>query len=554
VVRLNLERGMITLDRLAGRISQMARHVIESLSGRNPMGRLLVLTLILVATALSAAAPAAAQDDADVQNRLIELAQQRPSIAGPLNGQLPTALGMVHTQAARVEVRDFYATATFTNPDSEEELPWDVGISFRRTPIDGLAFILDSSGIWSFEQGMQSIIASGPIASLATGPGEINVIDLVAIGGEGYVAVNGQYVATLDLSVGGARGDIAVGVAYLAKNQRPDNFTLYDGFEIWSLDRSTQAPGTEPADVVMSGLMAQATASAVDAGPFSGELLLEEDEIDYSTANVHVRDFYAHAVFTNPYPASEHPWDIGFGFRDPDTRVQRALRLVIGSDGAWFLSLGPNPYQVSGQGAQLQTGAGERNEVDLVASGDTGYLSVNGAFVAAIDLSASDIPGEVWVSSGFFAENTLVGETTEYTEFRVWFLQPAEPSEETAEVVVWGNGEVLFDLRGEGGSGVSGLVSVAANGAQTTVEVGVVGTTEQAQVGIYTGTCGNFAPPPAYALEPVLATTLSSVTTLDAGFETLTDGAHLVAISASEDEGGAVLACNEIPSQAAATG
>jgi hypothetical protein len=91
---------------------------------------------------------------------------------------------------------------------------------------------------------------------------------------------------------------------------------------------------------------------------------------------------------------------------------------------------------------------------------------------------------------------------------------------------------------------------VAANGAQTTVEVGVVGTTEQAQVGIYTGTCGNFAPPPAYALEPVLATTLSSVTTLDAGFETLTDGAHLVAISASEDEGGAVLACNEIPSQA----
>ena len=96
---------------------------------------------------------------------------------------------------------------------------------------------------------------------------------------------------------------------------------------------------------------------------------------------------------------------------------------------------------------------------------------------------------------------------------------------------------------------------MAANGGQTTVEVGVVGTTEQAQVGIYTGTCGNFAPPPAYALEPVLTTTMASVTTLDAGFETLTDGGHVLVIRASEDEGGAVLACNEIPSQtAAATG
>jgi hypothetical protein len=147
------------------------------------MGRLLVLIMILVATALPAAAPAVAQDDADVQNRLIELAQQRPSIAGPFSGQLPTGLGTVHLQAARVEVRDFYATATFTTPDSEEEFPWDVGITFRRTAIDGLAFILDSSGTWSFE---------------------LNAIDLVAIGSEGYFAVNGQYVATLDLSVGGA--------------------------------------------------------------------------------------------------------------------------------------------------------------------------------------------------------------------------------------------------------------------------------------------------------------------------------------------------------------
>ena len=118
------------------------------------MGRLLVLIMFLLATALAAAAPAAAQDDADVQNRLIELAQQRPSIAGPLSGQLPTGLGTVHLQAARVEVRDFYATATFTTPDSEEELPWDVGITFRRTDIEG------STALWERDQlAMASAVA-----------------------------------------------------------------------------------------------------------------------------------------------------------------------------------------------------------------------------------------------------------------------------------------------------------------------------------------------------------------------------------------------------------
>jgi hypothetical protein len=98
-----------------------------------------------------------------------------------------------------------------------------------------------------------------------------------------------------------------------------------------------------------------------------------EETIDYFTANVHLRDFSAHAVFTNPYPAAEHPWDIGIGFRDRDTRVQRDLRLVISSDGDWFLSQGPDPYRVSGQGAHGETGAGGRNEIDFVATGDTGY-------------------------------------------------------------------------------------------------------------------------------------------------------------------------------------
>ena len=424
------------------------------------MRRLLVLVMILVAMVVPGMAPAAAQSDTEVLDRLMGLALQRPSIAGPLRGELPTGLNAIRRQSARVEVRDFYVAATFSNPDLAEESPWDVGISFRSTDIDESKLIIDSDGTWSLKEGMQPVVASGPVPSLATGPGEINHIDLVAIGSEGYFAVNGAYVATLDLSSQAASGDIAVGTDYLADNQRNGELTAYDGFEVWSLDRASQAPGSDPGAETLRTLMAEATASAGDTWPFSGDLLLEEDTIDYSVANVYLRDFYTHAVFTNPYPAAEHPWDIGVGFRD--LGVGRALRLVISSKGEWFLSQGTDPFRAAGQGAQVDTESGGRNELDLAVNGDTGYLAVNGEYVATLDLSASDARGDIWVSSGFFAENTRAGATTEFADFRVWSLQPAELESEPAEIVVWGNGEVIFDLPQEDESGVSGLVSVIA--------------------------------------------------------------------------------------------
>jgi hypothetical protein len=54
----------------------------------------------------------------------------------------------------------------------------------------------------------------------------------------------------------------------------------------------------------------------------------------------------------------------------------------------------------------------------------------------------------------------------------------------------------------------------------------------------------------AYDLEPVQSETISSVTTLKIGFDALTDGGHAIAIRASADDGGAVLACSEIPNRA----
>lgn len=509
--------------------------------------RLLRLFTFFLMMTLLAAAPATAQGDGDALTLLINFALQQPSIAGPLRGELPIGLGASHLQAARVEVRDFYARATFSNPDSTREQPWDMGISFRQTGIDGgLKLIIESDGTWSFKAGMQPIVASGPVQNLGTGPGTTTYIDLVALGSEGYFAVNGEYVATLDLSAREATGDIAVGAAYFAQDRRKRERIAYEGFEVWSLDRTSSAPGIEPNAEMLRALMAEATATAGDAGPFSGDLLLEEDTLNFSAANVFLRDFYAHAVFTNPYSASEFPWDIGVGFRD---RGGTDVRLVVNSDGEWFLSQSTEPFRASGQGAQINPGASDRNELDLVVSGDTGYFAVNGEYVATLDLSVNDGRGDVWIGSGFFAESTRAGATTGYTDFRVWSLDAPAPAGDAAGLVVWGDGEVIFGLPARGGSGITALASVVANGDETIVEVRLAGTTEDHALDVVAGTCDDLEPIPSYELEPVDRQTMTSVTTVGADFEELTSGGYAIAVRGGTEAAEAVRACNEIPAR-----
>jgi len=64
---------------------------------------------------------------------------------------------------------------------------------------------------------MQPIIPCVQVGNLAIGPGKINAIDLLAINIKGYVAVNGQYVATLDLLASDARGNSAVAPPFLPR-------------------------------------------------------------------------------------------------------------------------------------------------------------------------------------------------------------------------------------------------------------------------------------------------------------------------------------------------
>ncbi|HYO28976.1 MAG TPA: hypothetical protein VER37_00225, partial [Thermomicrobiales bacterium] len=178
--------------------------------------------------------------------------------------------------------------------------------------------------------------------------------------------------------------------------------------------------GEQEPDSVLSAALREAAAGSPVAGPLTGSLSLAPGALETLSAGVDLVDFATRADFTNPYPATDHPFDIGFGFRQEGGDAY--LRLVVDSDGVWYLKEGLGPPIASGRLGGLRSGAGETNTVELIARGGAGGFAVNGVFVADLDLSARTGRGDVFAGSGFFAEDARAGFATDVSGFAVWPL------------------------------------------------------------------------------------------------------------------------------------
>jgi hypothetical protein len=508
------------------------------------MHRSLVAALLFLAMLLPSAPLAVAQDDdpfADFDFQFLKAAaRENPSIAGPSSGELPIEIGTTHIEPAAVDVRDFYARAQFFNPYAARRHLFDIGFAFRRSGEgEDFRLVIDSAGAWFFKQAQQPNIASGHLAGFEERAGSINEIELVASGDVGYFAVNGDYVSDLDLSARPQKGDIAIGAGFYAEDQVASGRTPYANFEVWSLDEVL--PDAPVAAANLAQLVSQAQSSASVAAPFADVIPLMTGSVTGHNAGVDLRDFYAHAEFTNPYPASEHLWDIGFGFR---ADAESDLRIAVDSNGSWFLSRGSAPIYQFGDGAVLNTGPGSRNTLDLVAVGGIGYLAVNGAYVATLDLGARQTSGDVWVSSGFYQEDKIDGASTPFSAFAVWSLDP--PDDDGGAVIVSGDDSIIFDLPALDGPDLFGVVSLTAAGDRTSVEIGTFEATGDEVISIDAGTCAFPGEFPAFDLNPIDPATLTSATTVDAPYAELTNGSYTIAVL-SADAIGTVISCADIP-------
>ena len=194
----------------------------------------------------------------------------------------------------------------------------------------------------------------------------------------------------------------------------------------------TPTPTRRPAPTRQPTATPSYRGGTADFGPISGELRHDPDNglIEERDARVSMSDMVVSATFVNPYSAASNKWDYGFFIRDSGAGASsQFLEFVVTSHGYWTVmwrkgSSNDSQEIDSDRIRNLNTGAGGRNHLQVVALGDRGWFFVNGEFVSAVDLSEITGRGDIAVITGAFTGNEVAGAVTRYADFRGNRLTP----------------------------------------------------------------------------------------------------------------------------------
>jgi hypothetical protein len=485
----------------------------------------------------------------------IEAAQRRPSVAGPLSGELAFGPDTLAVARAGVDAADLYARAEFTNPDPEID-SWDIGLGFRDSgEEEQLRLVIDSAGNWFFKDGLGELITGGTVGDVDLSPAGSNVIEIVAVGDVGYFAFNERLVGELDLSTRAAGGDVFVGAGFFREDAEEESGTSYRDFQVWSLSGlegdGSGVPTTALDPAMFGEIVAAASTSAPLAGPTAGDLAQAVGAATVAAAGVEVEDFVASATFFNPGDAAAQPWDFGIAFRAQENGDH--YRLTIASDGTWEYQIGMRSDLAGGNVPSLSFEEGAANTLELAVAGDSAAFSLNGAFVSTLDASELRGASDVWVGTGFHLADAVEGAVTRFADFTVWPVdagqltnavdQPSATSTVSGELEP---GEIAVELLERDGSGVDGLAVLVESDDATTVSVVTRGASGDEVFVVHRGSCEAISALPAFLLADV-DDAGSSETTLEAPLGELTDGTHSIAIHRSAAEYESVVACGDLP-------
>ena len=161
-------------------------------------------------------------------------------------------------------------------------------------------------------------------------------------------------------------------------------------------------------------------------GPVSG--VLEHDDeafIPELNSQTNTVDSAVEATFTDTHSASGRDWSNGFLIRQAS---QRFHVVGISSRGRWFHYLrkgDPNGTQLvqEGTSSNIRKGMDVENHVRVIASGNAGWLFVNGRYEAELDLSGLVESGSTSLVGAWFRGDEHSGHFTRYSDFTVRALR-----------------------------------------------------------------------------------------------------------------------------------
>lgn len=229
-----------------------------------------------------------------------------------------------------------------------------------------------------------------------------------------------------------SRGGAVIGVGEdRMSRHRPVALTLLLGALLLSVLPSLSAAQTN-AEFFEQVITGEVSAPLI-AGPFDFTLEQAPGVLYSFRAGTDVRNFVAHATFTNPTVDDGVLWDYGFQFRT--TGDNEDLRIFIVSDGTWNLSVGVDTPEQSVVAPNLDTTPGGVNTLDLIVEEFQAIFGINGEYVGTVALPELDADsGDVYASTGFFSDYVVPDRVIELSDFAVYEVPGAAAPAEAAQV------------------------------------------------------------------------------------------------------------------------
>ena len=331
-----------------------------------------------------------------------------PAAFGPTDGVLEHGDGsFIEEFDSGVLLADVVIEAYFFNPYSTSTGSWDYGFILRSDDAGAGTFhavFVTSGGYWyhyirkgTVESGEE--LASQWSSAIDTSAQGTNLVQVVALGDEGYLFINGSLASRLNLGGLAYKGDVSAINGYFIGNQVEGQTTRFEGFTVRSL-RAAYGP----------------TDGVLEHNPFEGTIKTHYAEVD-------IADAVIDAHFFNPYSTSVGSWTYGFILRNSATNTFHSV--VVDSGGSWYHDVRTGSVESSETlaiqfSSGIDTAQDGSNYLRVIALGDDAWFFVNDIFMAKLEFKALTQPGDMSAATGFVTGDERVGESTRFSGFTVW--------------------------------------------------------------------------------------------------------------------------------------
>ena len=301
------------------------------------------------------------------------------------------------------QASNFRVNVNFSNPFHPSFSPWNYGIKFRDNGQTYQMLVFDHEGYMSQINGQRNeleTVQKVRIPQLVTSAGVINRFTFLVVEDAGFVLVNGELVAELEVHSQEQVGEISLVTDIY-------NQTVVTGATLDYFDLTINSAGLIAFDP--AGELTRVQAGEPAVGPFSAQ----------SSSS------YIRVNLVSPINAFSGDYSYGVLFRSGPTGTNNWL--VLDDSPSWRFvrenADGEVTYSSGNSTRLLRLGIGESNLLEIISTGTLHKAYMNGEFLANLDLPPGEAPYIVAPIAAFDSDHQSGISATEYFDFTVWSFE-----------------------------------------------------------------------------------------------------------------------------------